>query len=57
MKGSFERVLRQGDLTAKFGEDEFVVLMCDCDEKYVYRLTERMIKAVEEPIELVLENK
>ncbi|MEN3008147.1 hypothetical protein [Pseudothermotoga sp.] len=38
MKGRFERVLRQGDLIAKFGEDEFIVL--DCDEKYVYRLNE-----------------
>ncbi|MEN3007876.1 diguanylate cyclase [Pseudothermotoga sp.] len=47
-----ERNVRQVDLLARFGGDEFVLLVYDCDEECTKNLAERLIKLIEEPIDL-----
>lgn len=44
------KVLRQSDLLARFGGDEFVALIYDCDKERVLTIAERIVQTVEEPI-------
>lgn len=50
--GRLEKVMRQGDMVARFGGDEFVIFVYDCDKECVERLSERIFVALESPIEL-----
>lgn len=47
-----EKVMRQGDMVARFGGDEFVIFVYDCDKECVERLAKRIFEALESPIEL-----
>ncbi len=47
-----ERVLRESDIVARFGGDEFVALVYDCTPSDLKKLAERIIKGIEEPIEI-----
>lgn len=44
------QVLRQSDLLARFGGDEFVALIYDCDKERALTIAERIVQTVEEPI-------
>ncbi|KAF2957684.1 hypothetical protein AS159_08480 [Thermotoga sp. Ku-13t] len=41
------KVLRQSDLLARFGGDEFVALIYDCDKEKVLTIAERIVQTVE----------
>lgn len=47
-----EKVVRQGDLVARFGGDEFVLVIYDCNEECAQKLAERIIEVVEEPLKV-----
>ncbi|KAF2957233.1 hypothetical protein AS159_09385 [Thermotoga sp. Ku-13t] len=47
-----ERIVRESDVVARFGGDEFVALVYDCTLSNLNKLTERIIKDIEEPIEI-----
>lgn len=47
-----ERVLRESDIVARFGGDEFVALVYDCTPSDLKKLAERIIRGIEEPIEI-----
>lgn len=47
-----EKVFRESDVVARFGGDEFVALLYDCDENNLSQLLDRVFQIVEEPIQL-----
>lgn len=47
-----ERVLRESDIVARFGGDEFVALVYDCTPSDLKKIAERIIRGIEEPIEI-----
>ncbi|MEJ5230474.1 MAG: sensor domain-containing diguanylate cyclase, partial [Pseudothermotoga sp.] len=47
-----EKSLRESDLISRFGGDEFVIILYDCSSEDLNRLLERIIRVVEEPVEI-----
>ncbi|MGE0032441.1 MAG: sensor domain-containing diguanylate cyclase [Pseudothermotoga sp.] len=47
-----EKMFRESDVVARFGGDEFVALLYDCNGNSLTQLLDRMFQAVEEPIQL-----
>lgn len=50
--GRLERCARSNDTVSRFGGDEFVVLAYDCPRQGAVALVERLIKTIEEPIQI-----
>ncbi|WP_448521962.1 sensor domain-containing diguanylate cyclase, partial [Pseudothermotoga sp.] len=48
----FEKAFRESDVVARFGGDEFVALLYDCDRDSLTHLLDRVFQIVEEPIHL-----
>ncbi len=46
------KCLRASDLVCRFGGDEFLVLVYDCSKEEARNLADRLISAIEKPIEL-----
>jgi diguanylate cyclase (GGDEF)-like protein len=47
-----EKVFRESDVVARFGGDEFVALLYDCDGNNLAQLLNRVFQIVEEPVRL-----
>lgn len=52
IESRLEKVVRQGDLVARFGGDEFVLVISDCDRECAQKLAERVIEVVEDPLKV-----
>jgi len=52
LSSRFEKVFRESDVISRFGGDEFVALLYDCDENNLSQLLNRVFQIVEEPIQL-----
>jgi diguanylate cyclase (GGDEF)-like protein len=47
-----EKVFRESDVVSRFGGDEFVALLYDCDGNNLAQLLNRVFQIVEEPVRL-----